>query len=423
MSEIDQKYIEKQFLDYVKIDTRSDASQPTTPTTPGQVELAKLIVQDLKQLGISDVRFNPENGYVTATLPSNSSKSLSALGFIAHLDTADFPADHVKPQVHPDYDGQDVVLNQAQGIVLRVSEFPNLKKFVGQRLITTDGTTLLGADDKAGIAALFGALQYLLANPEIEHGDIRIAFGPDEEIGRGAKKFDAVGFGTEFAYTLDNGQPGDLEYETFNAAEAQIEIEGTAVHPGDAYGLMVNAVSLGNEILSALPQDEVPEKSRDHDGFILVNHFEGTVAQAHIQLIIRDFDTPHFRQNEGKLQKVVDRINARLDKPRVKLTVTKQYQNIGDEIRKHPYIVNLALDAYRRIGLTPNIVPFRGGTDGNAITAKGIPTPNLFNGGDNFHGPYEFVTTEAMALTAQTIVAIAQEHVRQFGHHNNQELA
>lgn len=422
MSEINQHYIEKLFIDYAKVNTRSDAGSQTVPTTPGQVVLAKQVATDLKKLGVSEVKFDETNGYVTATLPGNASKGISALGFIAHLDTADFPADNIQPQVHPNYDGQDVVLNEAQNIVLKVSEFPNLKKVKGQRLITTDGTTLLGADDKAGVAALFGALEFLLKNPSVKHGPIRIAFGPDEEIGRGAKRFDAAHFGTDFAYTLDNGQPGQFEYETFNASEAKIEIAGTAVHPGDAYGLMVNAVTLGNEIISALPKDEVPEKSKDHDGFILVNHFDGTVAHASIQLIIRDFDTPRFHKNEGVLQKIVDRLNSRFDEQRVMLEITEQYQNIGDEIRKNPYIVNLALDAYRRIGLTPDIQPFRGGTDGNAITAKGIPTPNLFNGGDNFHGPYEYVTTEAMALTAKTIVAIAQEHVRQFGKHDNQPL-
>lgn len=422
MSEINQDYIEKLFVNYAKINTRSNDRSQTVPTTPGQVELAKQVAADLKQLGVDEVKFDESNGYVTATLPSNSDKPITALGFIAHLDTADFSADHVKPQIHSDYDGQDIVLNEAKHIVLKVGEFPNLKKFVGQRLITTDGTTLLGADDKAGVAALFGALAYLLQNPTVEHGPIRVAFGPDEEIGRGAKRFDAKSFGTNFAYTLDNGQPGQLEYETFNASEASIEVEGTAVHPGDAYGLMVNAVTIANEIVSSLPKDEVPEKSRDHDGFILVNHFCGTVAHASLNLIIRDFDTPRFHQKETLLKAIVNKINERFKEPRVTLKLTEQYQNIGDEIRKNPYIVNLALDAYRSIGLKPDIQPFRGGTDGNAITDKGIPTPNLFNGGDNFHGPYEFVTTEAMALTAKTIVAIAQEHVRQFGHHNNQKL-
>ncbi|MCT4398557.1 peptidase T [Pediococcus ethanolidurans] len=422
MSEINQDYIEKLFVNYAKINTRSNDRSQTVPTTPGQVELAKQVAADLKQLGVDEVKFDESNGYVTATLPSNSDKPITALGFIAHLDTADFSADYVKPQIHPDYDGQDIVLNEAKHIVLKVSEFPNLKKFVGQCLITTDGTTLLGADDKAGVAALFGALAYLLQNPTVEHGPIRVAFGPDEEIGRGAKRFDAKNFGTNFAYTLDNGQPGQLEYETFNASEASIEVEGTAVHPGDAYGLMVNAVTIANEIVSSLPKDEVPEKSRNHDGFILVNHFCGTVAHAGLNLIIRDFDTPRFHQKETLLKAIVNKINERFKEPRVTLKLTEQYQNIGDEIRKNPYIVNLALDAYRSIGLKPDIQPFRGGTDGNAITAKGIPTPNLFNGGDNFHGPYEFVTTEAIALTAKTIVAIAQEHVRQFGHHNNQKL-
>ncbi|MGF2385642.1 peptidase T [Lentilactobacillus otakiensis] len=416
MSDFDSALIESLFIKYAKVNTRSDANSHTVPTTVGQVKLAKMVEKDLLELGIQDAKYEPENSYVLGTLPSNSDKDLSSIGFIAHLDTADFNAENIQPQVHPDYDGGDIVLNAEKKIVLSPKEFPLLKKYVGQRVITTDGTTLLGADDKAGVAAIFGALKYFLTHPEVEHGEIKVAFGPDEEIGRGAKRFPAKEFGTEFAYTLDNGQPGQIEAETFNASEAKIDIKGTAVHPGDAYGLMVNAVTLANEIVSSLPKDEVPEKSRDHQGFILVTDMGATVAEAHINLIVREFDTQKYQRNLELLREIVDQINDRFEAPRVTLKINEQYQNIGDTVKKHPYIVNLALNIYDRLGIKPNITPFRGGTDGNAITAKGIPTPNLFNGGDNFHGPYEYVSTEAMAKTAQVVAEIVQEHVREFGH-------
>ena len=415
ISDFNSELIESLFIKYAEVNTRSDANSHTVPTTVGQVKLAKMVLSDLQDLGIKDAKYEPENSYVIGTLPSNSDKDLSAIGFISHLDTADFNAENIQPQVHPNYDGQDIVLNAEKHIVLSPKEFPLLKKYVGQRVITTDGTTLLGADDKAGVAAIFGMLKYFLTHPEVAHGEVKVAFGPDEEIGRGAKRFPAEEFGTEFAYTLDNGQPGQIEAETFNASEAKIDIQGTAVHPGNAYGLMVNAVTLANEIIDSLPKDEVPEKSRDHQGFILVTDLNATVAEAHIGLIVREFDTNKYHENLQLLHKIVDGINARFDSPRVKLQINEQYQNIGDTVKKHPYIVNLALDVYHRLGIKPNITPFRGGTDGNAITAKGIPTPNLFNGGDNFHGPYEYVSTEAMAKTAQVVAEIVQEHVRQFG--------
>ncbi|MEE8824497.1 peptidase T [Lentilactobacillus sunkii] len=421
-SDFDSELIESLFIKYAKVNTRSDANSQTVPTTVGQVKLAKTVLSDLQDLGIQDAKYEPENSYVLGTLPSNSDKDLSAIGFIAHLDTADFNAENIRPQIHPNYDGQDIVLNAEKHIILSPKEFPLLKKYVGQRVITTDGTTLLGADDKAGVAAIFGMLKYFLTHPEVEHGEVKVAFGPDEEIGRGAKRFPAEEFGTEFAYTLDNGQPGQIEAETFNASEAKINIRGTAVHPGDAYGLMVNAVTLANEIVSSLPKDEVPEKSRDHQGFILVTDMTATVAEAHIGLIVREFDTQKYHENLQLLHTIVDRINARFESPRVALTINEQYQNIGDTVKKHPYIVNLALDVYHRLGIKPNITPFRGGTDGNAITAKGIPTPNLFNGGDNFHGPYEYVSTEAMVKTAQVVTEIIREHVHQYGHRDEKPV-
>lgn len=422
LSEFDHDLIESLFIKYAKVNTRSNPNSPTVPTTPGQVELAQMIVEDLKKLGIEKVTYDTDSGYTLAELPGNSEKELLPIGFIAHLDTADYNANNISPQIHADYSGEDIVLNRKKNMILSPKQFPSLKKFIGQRLITTDGTTLLGADDKAGIAAILGALDDLLKHPEIEHGPVEVAFGPDEEIGRGSKRFPAKAFGAKFAYTMDNGQPGQIEPETFTASQAEISIKGTAVHPGDAYGLMVNAVSLANEILSALPKNEVPEKSRGHQGFFLVTDFNATISEAHLTIIMRDFDADKFHEKERLLEETVQQINDRFDVPRVALKIDEQYQNIGDAIQKHPYVMNLVLDTYKRLGINPRITPFRGGTDGNAITAKGIPTPNLFNGGDNFHGPYEYITTEAMANAARVVVEIIREHVRQYGHENQKPV-
>lgn len=412
MVEIKASYLEEQFIKYCRYNTRSDGNSQTIPTTPGQVKLAKRVVKDLQQLGLQ-AWYNEKNGFATAYLPANSTKEVTALGFFAHLDTADYPAENVSPQVYPDYDGKDVVLNEQENIVLRVAEFPELKKLVGQRLITTDGTTLLGADDKAGVAALVSALKAIVEQPDILHGPIYVAFGPDEEIGQGAKYFDESQVPVEFGYTLDNGQPGDLEYETFNAASAQVEIKGTPVHPGDAYHLLVNATTLANEFVSLLPVDEAPEKSRGHQGFIMVTNQKSTPDHARLNLIIRDFDKERFETKKQLLQEITSKINARFEEKRVKLTLKHQYSNIGAEIKKKPYIAELALSAYNKLGLTPNVTPFRGGTDGNFLTEKGIPTPNLFNAGNNFHGKYEYVTVEGMQLVVQTVIEICQQHFKQ----------
>lgn len=412
LTESYQDFIEKLFIKYAKVNTRSDEKSQAIPTTPGQVELAKIVFQDLKKLGVKDVVYDPQDGYVVASLPANISTATVPIGFIAHLDTADFPAANVQPQVHENYDGQDVVLNKSPEIMLRVSEFPDLKNYRGQRLITSDGTTLLGVDDKAGIASILTAIKYLLEHPAIKHGPVSFAFGPDEEIGRGAKLFDVSKFKVKFAYTLDNGLPGQLEDETFNAAQAKIKIHGTSVHPGNAFGLMVNAVTLANQIVSALPAAEVPEKSRARQGFFLVTEFKATIAQADLNIIIRDFDHQKFIAKKNLLQQLVADLNQQFDRSRIELELKDQYFNIGDVIHQHPYITDLVLAVYQKLGLNIQVHPFRGGTDGNFLTAKGIPTPNLFNGGENFHGPYEFVTTEAMLITSKTVVEIIKEHLQ-----------
>ncbi|HIW89564.1 MAG TPA: peptidase T [Candidatus Ligilactobacillus excrementipullorum] len=421
MVEIDHDFIEQQFVTYCKYNSRSDARSQAVPSTPGQVKLAKRLVADLQDLGL-EAWYNEKNGFAMGYLPGNSSQDITGIGFVAHLDTTDYPAENVLPQVHPDYDGQDVVLNADQGIVMHVSEFPELTKLKGQRLITSDGTTLLGSDDKAGIAGLFGALKAFIAQPKIEHGPIYVGFGPDEETGQGAKRFDASEFPVEFAYTLDNGQPGDLEYETFNATAAKIEIEGTAVHPGNAYHLLVNAATLANQFAAALPKDQVPEESQGREGFIMLTSQVSSIDHAELHLIIRDFDWELYQANIHLVEEIVAQINAQLDKPRLTLELTEQYVNMGDKIRENPYIVNLVLDSYHKLGLTPNVIAFRGGTDGDFITEKGIPTPNLFNAGGNFHGKYEYATTEGMALLAETIVTICQEHVAQNGQRNEAPL-
>ncbi|EOA8307585.1 peptidase T [Enterococcus faecalis] len=399
-----EKLVER-FLTYVKVNTRSDANSQTTPTTVGQVVLAKMIETELHELGLADVHYNEQNGFLTARLPGNQPAAKS-IGLIAHLDTADFSAENIRPQVITNYDGQDVLLNQEQGIVLSVAEFPNLKEYQGETLITTDGTTLLGADDKAGIVEILAAVEYFLAHPEVARGDVWLAFGPDEEIGRGADQFDAPNFPVAFAYTIDSGRVGHFEYETFNAAQAVITIEGTSVHPGTAYGSLVNAIKLGEQLDQSLPQKEVPEQTRGNEGFYLLNKFTGSIEKAELVYIIRDHDQENFQARKQFLEKQVQRLNALADKPRLTITFQDQYYNMKEIIEKDWTPVELAVQAMESCDIEPSITPFRGGTDGSKISFMGIPTPNLFTGGENFHGQYEFITVESMAKAVQTIIAI-----------------
>lgn len=399
-----EKLVER-FLTYVKVNTRSDANSQTTPTTVGQVVLAKMIETELHELGLADVHYNEQNGFLTARLPGNQPAAKS-IGLIAHLDTADFSAENIRPQVITNYDGQDVLLNQEQGIVLSVAEFPNLKEYQGETLITTDGTTLLGADDKAGIVEILAAVEYFLAHPEVARGDVWLAFGPDEEIGRGADQFDAPNFPVAFAYTIDSGRVGHFEYEMFNAAQAVITIEGTSVHPGTAYGSLVNAIKLGEQLDQSLPQKEVPEQTRGNEGFYLLNKFTGSIEKAELVYIIRDHDQENFQARKQFLEKQVQRLNALADKPRLTITFQDQYYNMKEIIEKDWTPVELAVQAMESCDIEPISTPFRGGTDGSKISFMGIPTPNLFTGGENFHGQYEFITVESMAKAVQTIIAI-----------------
>ncbi|KRL90419.1 peptidase T [Lactobacillus kalixensis] len=409
MVDYDFDYIKDKFISYCKMNTRSYETNNDVPTSPGQVALLKELEQELKRLGLTEISYSDKDAYVVGKIPANISNPSAPIGFVAHVDTADFNAENIRPQIHENYDGKDIELGH--GYTLSSAEFPSLKKVIGHTLITASGDTLLGADDKAGIAGLLGMTKYLQENTSIDHGDIWIAFGPDEEIGKGAARFDVSRFPVEFAYTLDNGDPGDIAYETFNAASAKVKFRGTVVHPGEAYGLMVNAALLANEFISGLPKDFVPEKSKDYQGYILVLKNNGNVDHAEVDLIIRDFDTDHFLAMKELVTNLVKQLNEKYG-DRVELEMHDQYRSPGDLIKKNPYIVNLVHHAYEKMGLSIHHIPFRGGTDGDFISEKGIPTPNLFNGGANFHGRYEYATVENMILLAQTLTTIVTEHVK-----------
>lgn len=420
MSDYDAKYIEEKFIQYAKMNTRSNENSKAVPTTPGQVVLLKELANEIKKLGLTDVSYSDKDAYVVGKISANSDKKVAAIGFVAHVDTADFNAENIQPQIHENYDGKDIDLGHV--VTLSAKEFPSLKKVIGQTLITASGDTLLGADDKAGIAGLLGMAKYLHENPAVKHGDIWLAFGPDEEIGMGAARFDVSRFPVEFAYTLDNGNPGDIAYETFNAAAAKITFRGTVVHPGEAYGLMVNAALMANEFMDGLPQDFVPEKSKDYQGYILVLNNNGNVDHAEINLIIRDFDTDHYLKMKKLVKDLAEKLNEKYGTNRVNLEMHDQYRSPGDLIKNNPYVVNLVHHAYARMGLPVHHIPFRGGTDGDFISEKGIPTPNLFNGGANFHGRYEYVTVENMLLLAKTLTAIATTHLEMDGNRDETPL-
>ena len=396
------------FIRYVKKETRSDEASTTVPSTPSQTEFLKDLVEELVELGYQDVRLNPKNSFVTATIPATTTKEVPVVGFIAHVDTADFEARNVQPQFHENYDGEAIVLDKEGKFVLSPKDFPNLKNYVGKTLITTDGTTLLGADDKAGVSEIVTAGAYLLAHPEIEHGKIRIAFGPDEEIGRGADLFDVEEFGCDFAYTMDGGPVGELEYESFNAAQAEITIQGKNVHPGTAKDTMVNALEIARQFQNALPEFEVPEHTSGREGFYHLMYANGVVEEAKLVYIIRDHDRKLFEAKKAYLQLVADRLNASLDSNRISIDMKDQYYNMAEIIEKDFRAVEVAQKAMENLSITPIIEPIRGGTDGSKISFMGLPTPNIFAGGENFHGRYEFVAVESMEKARDVIIEIAQ---------------
>ena len=396
------------FIRYVKKETRSDEASTTVPSTPSQTEFLKDLVEELVELGYQDVRLNPKNSFVTATIPATTAKEVPVVGFIAHVDTADFEARNVQPQFHENYDGEAIVLDKEGKFVLSPKDFPNLKNYVGKTLITTDGTTLLGADDKAGVSEIVTAGAYLLAHPEIEHGKIRVAFGPDEEIGRGADLFDVEEFGCDFAYTMDGGPVGELEYESFNAAQAEITIQGKNVHPGTAKDTMVNALEIARQFQNALPEFEVPEHTSGREGFYHLMYANGVVEEAKLVYIIRDHDRTLFEAKKAYLQLVADRLNASLDSNRISIDMKDQYYNMAEIIEKDFRAVEVAQKAMENLSITPIIEPIRGGTDGSKISFMGLPTPNIFAGGENFHGRYEFVAVESMEKARDVIIEIAQ---------------
>ena len=403
---------QERLIRYAKINTRSDEASTTVPSTACQLDLLHLLVDELKAIGLQEVKFNPENAFVTATLPATSDKPVPTIGFIAHVDTADFNSENVQPRLIPNYDGQDIVLNQAQDIVMKVADFPALSSYQGQTLIVTDGTTLLGADDKSGIAEIMTAMAYLAAHPEIEHGKVRVAFGPDEEIGRGADRFDVAHFGCDFAYTMDGGPVGELQYESFNAAGARLHFHGKNIHPGTAKGKMINAVQLLKDFLSALPDDQVPEKTDGRQGFIHPMEAQVTVDQGQLDLIIRDHDRQAFQTKKDLVQSIVDKMNAAYPVPVVSLEMKDQYYNMAEVIEQDMQSVELAKSAMEAIGIKPIIEPIRGGTDGSKISFMGLPTPNIFAGGENMHGRYEFVAVESMVKATQVIVGIIQANAQ-----------
>ena len=396
------------FIRYVKKETRSDEASTTVPSTPSQTEFLKDLVEELVALGYQDVRLNPKNSFVTATIPATTTKEVPVVGFIAHVDTADFEARNVQPQFHENYDGEAIVLDKEGKFVLSPKDFPNLKNYVGKTLITTDGTTLLGADDKAGVSEIVTAGAYLLAHPEIEHGKIRVAFGPDEEIGRGADLFDVEEFGCDFAYTMDGGPVGELEYESFNAAQAEITFQGKNVHPGTAKDTMVNALEIARQFQNALPEFEVPEHTSGREGFYHLMYANGVVEEAKLVYIIRDHDRNLFEAKKAYLQLVADRLNTSLDSNRISIEMKDQYYNMAEIIEKDFRAVEVAQKAMENLSITPIIEPIRGGTDGSKISFMGLPTPNIFAGGENFHGRYEFVAVESMEKARDVIIEIAQ---------------
>ncbi len=397
------------FLKYVTTETRSDATSTTTPSTQTQVAFAKELQKELEELGLSDVHYNESNGFVIATLPSNVEHDVRSIGFIAHMDTADFNAENVDPQIIENYDGESTIKLDTEGkYTLNTKDFPNLKNYAGETLITTDGTTLLGSDDKSGIAEIMTAMEILLKNPTIKHGEIKVAFGPDEEIGVGADKFDVEDFNVDFAYTMDGGPVGELQYETFNAAQAEITIQGKNVHPGTAKDTMINALQLAVDFQNALPADEVPEKTEGTEGFFHLMSLSGSVEEAKMAYIIRDHDRSRFEERKAQLLAVQESLNARFDEPRVHVHLYDQYYNMKEIIEKDMSIIDLAKDAMKAVGITPMTEPVRGGTDGSKISYLGIPTPNIFAGGENMHGRYEFVSLQSMMKATDVIVKIAE---------------
>ncbi|MED4126623.1 MULTISPECIES: peptidase T [Shouchella] len=391
---------------YAKINTQSSEASHEVPTTKGQLELGQLLVEELKQIGMKDVAMD-DNGYVMATLEATTDKSTPTIGFLAHTDTAtDFTGEGVHPRVHENYSGGDIQLNET--ITLSPKQFPELANYVGHTLMTTDGTTLLGADDKAGIAEIVTAMAYLIDNPSIKHGKIRVAFTPDEEIGRGPHHFDVEAFNADFAYTLDGGPLGEFQYESFNAAAAKVCFQGVSTHPGTAKNKMVNAMKRAMEFNDQLPADEAPEFTEGYEGFYHLLSMKGDTDYAELHYIIRDFDRKVFANRKAKMESIVRQMQGKHGDHNVTLEIRDQYYNMREKIEPNPEIVDVALDAMKACEIEPIVGPIRGGTDGSQLSYKGLPTPNIFTGGQNYHGRYEYISVDDMEKAVQVIVNIAQ---------------
>ncbi|MFP2996001.1 peptidase T [Spongiivirga sp. MCCC 1A20706] len=409
---IDKEQLINRFISYVTIDTESDPNSDTCPSTKKQWDLANKLANELKEMGMSDVSID-DNAYIMATLPTNVNHEVPIIGFISHFDTTpDFTGANVSPQIIENYDGKDIVLNEELDIILSPKEFDDLKQYKGKTLITTDGTTLLGADDKAGITEIMEAMKYLLEHPEIKHGTIRVGFTPDEEIGRGAHLFDVQKFGADWAYTMDGSQIGELEYENFNAAGAKVHIKGKIVHPGYAKGKMINSMYIAQEFIDSLPKMETPEHTEGYEGFFHLTDINGNVDVTHLEYIIRDHDKGHFAARKNMFEQLAYDINSKYQKELVNVEIADQYYNMREKIEPVMHIVDLAEKAMQIANIKPIIKPIRGGTDGSQLSYKGLPCPNIFAGGHNFHGRYEYVPVESMVKAVEVIVNIAKEAVK-----------
>lgn len=396
----------ERLIRYAKIDTQSDFTSETTPSTQKQFDLLHVLKDELTEIGLTDITLD-KNGYLFASLEANTEKEVPTIGFLAHVDTAtDYTGTNVKPQRVDNYDGGDIQLNE--NLVMSPTDFPELKNYVGQTLITTDGTTLLGADDKAGIAEIMTAMEYLIKNPTIKHGKIRVAFTPDEEIGRGPHKFDVAAFGADYAYTMDGGPLGELQFESFNAAGVKVITKGTSVHPGSAKNKMVNAITMAIAFQNEMPADAVPEKTEGYEGFIHLMSFKGALEHTELSYIVRDHDRQKFEEKKQLMRDAAAKIQAQFGEHALSITIEDQYYNMGEKIEPVKEIVDIARTAMEKLDITPNTLPIRGGTDGSQLSYMGLPTPNIFAGGENMHGKFEYVSAETMEKATQVIIEIVQ---------------
>lgn len=401
------QHIKDRFLSYVDFDTQSDPKSDQTPSSKKQWKLAEYLVDELQEIGMTEVSID-QHAYVMATLPSNVDHEVPTIGFIAHFDTSpDFTATEVRPLIHENYDGRDIVLNQEENIILSPDYFEDLLMYKGQTLITTDGTTLLGADDKAGIAEIVTAMEYLIKNPQLKHGKIRVGFTPDEEIGRGAHKFDVEKFGAEWAYTMDGSQVGELEYENFNAAAAKVSIKGKIVHPGYAKAKMINSMLIASDFIQALPDNEVPESTEGYEGFFHLHDMSGRVEHTELDYIIRDHDLNLFQKRKEQMLQIAKEMNDDLGQELIQIDIKDQYFNMKEKVEPQMHIVDIAEKAMKELDIKPLIKAIRGGTDGSQLSYMGLPCPNIFAGGHNFHGRYEYVPVESMVKATEVIVRIA----------------